>query len=104
MSPSPAAPRPARSWAATSAADFRQHDTPPQLGRARGRPLGRPLLLEARNFAPRRPFVPFPIPGGPMKIREIMTPEVRVASPRDTIQRAAQMMEETDCGLLPVGE
>jgi CBS domain-containing protein len=39
-----------------------------------------------------------------MKIREIMTPDVRIASPRDTIQRAAQLMEETDCGLLPVGE
>jgi CBS domain-containing protein len=39
-----------------------------------------------------------------MKIREIMTPDVRITSPRDTIQRAAQLMEETDCGLLPVGE
>jgi CBS domain-containing protein len=39
-----------------------------------------------------------------MKIREIMTPDVKIASPRDTIQRAAQLMEETDCGLLPVGE
>jgi CBS domain-containing protein len=39
-----------------------------------------------------------------MKIREIMTPDVKIASPKDTLQHAAQMMEEIDCGLLPVGE
>jgi CBS domain-containing protein len=39
-----------------------------------------------------------------MKVKEIMTPDVRIASPKDTLQRAAQMMEETDCGVLPVGE
>lgn len=39
-----------------------------------------------------------------MKIREIMSPDVRIASPQDTLQRAAQLMEEMDCGILPVGE
>jgi CBS domain-containing protein len=39
-----------------------------------------------------------------MKVREIMTPDVRVASPRDTLQEAAQMMVELDCGILPVGD
>ena len=39
-----------------------------------------------------------------MKIREIMSPDVRVASPKDTLQEAAQMMEEIDCGVLPVGD
>jgi CBS domain-containing protein len=39
-----------------------------------------------------------------MKIREIMTREVRVASPDDTLQIAAQLMEKEDFGALPVGE
>ena len=39
-----------------------------------------------------------------MKIREIMSPDVRIASPKDTLQHAAQMMEEIDCGVLPVGD
>jgi CBS domain-containing protein len=39
-----------------------------------------------------------------MKVKEIMTPDVRIASPKDTLQQAAQIMETIDCGSLPVGE
>jgi CBS domain-containing protein len=39
-----------------------------------------------------------------MKVNEVMTPQVKVASPDDTLQRAAQLMEEIDTGALPVGE
>jgi CBS domain-containing protein len=39
-----------------------------------------------------------------MRVREFMTPDVKVASPKDTLQHAAQMMAEIDCGALPVGE
>ena len=39
-----------------------------------------------------------------MKVSEIMTRDVRVASPSDDLQRAAQIMEKHDFGLLPVGE
>lgn len=37
-------------------------------------------------------------------VREVMTPHVKIASPEDTVKHAAQMMEELDCGVLPVGE
>jgi CBS domain-containing protein len=39
-----------------------------------------------------------------MKIREAMTPDVRVASPEQTIQQAARIMADLDAGVLPVGE
>ena len=39
-----------------------------------------------------------------MKIREIMTRDVRVASPNDNLQQAAQLMEKEDFGALPIGE
>lgn len=39
-----------------------------------------------------------------MNISEVMTPNVRVVSPYDTLQFAAQLMEEIDVGLLPVTE
>src|SRR5256885_4631263 len=39
-----------------------------------------------------------------MQVREIMTPDVKVASPDDTVQKAAKLMEELDSGVLPVGE
>jgi len=39
-----------------------------------------------------------------MQIREIMTKDVKVVSPKDTIKKAANLMEEKDCGSLPVGE
>ena len=39
-----------------------------------------------------------------MKVSEIMTSDVIVASPDDRLQHAAQLMENHDFGLLPVGE
>ena len=39
-----------------------------------------------------------------MNISKVMTREVKIASPDDTLQRAAQLMEEHDFGMLPVGE
>lgn len=39
-----------------------------------------------------------------MKVSELMSRDVRIASPGDTLQQAAQMMEEIDAGSLPVGE
>ena len=39
-----------------------------------------------------------------MQVNECMTREVRVISPDDTIERAAQIMGQIDAGVLPVGE
>jgi CBS domain-containing protein len=39
-----------------------------------------------------------------MHINEVMTRNVKIASPSDSLQRAAQLMEEEDFGSLPVGE
>jgi len=39
-----------------------------------------------------------------MKVREVMSKDVRVASPDDTIEKAATLMAQLDCGSLPVGE
>src|SRR5215213_3597745 len=39
-----------------------------------------------------------------MKVGEIMTRGVEVASPDDTLQKAAGRMAELDTGVLPVGE
>jgi CBS domain-containing protein len=39
-----------------------------------------------------------------MQVKECMTREVRVISPDDTIERAAQLMGQIDSGVLPVGE
>lgn len=39
-----------------------------------------------------------------MHVSEVMSRDVRVASPDDTLKRAAQMMTDSDCGVLPVGE
>ncbi len=39
-----------------------------------------------------------------MKIKECMTRDVRVISPDDAIERAAQIMDQIDAGVLPVGE
>jgi CBS domain-containing protein len=39
-----------------------------------------------------------------MIISEVMTREVRVASPDDTLQRVARVMKEEDFGSLPVAE
>src|SRR5437763_6996170 len=37
-----------------------------------------------------------------MKIRDVMTPDAQLTRPDDSLQHAAQMMEECDCGILPV--
>jgi len=39
-----------------------------------------------------------------MIISEVMTREVRIASPDDTLESAARLMEQEDCGSLPVAE
>ena len=39
-----------------------------------------------------------------MFVREVMTSDVVIASPEDTLQRAAEMMVDIDAGVLPVGE
>lgn len=39
-----------------------------------------------------------------MNVRDIMTSDVIIASPEDDLQRAAQLMEANDFGILPVGE
>ncbi len=39
-----------------------------------------------------------------MKVNEVMTRNVCVASPRMSIAQAAGMMADCDCGVLPVGE
>ncbi len=38
------------------------------------------------------------------RVGDVMATEVSIASPDDTVQRAAQLMRETDAGALPVGE
>jgi CBS domain-containing protein len=37
-----------------------------------------------------------------MKVKEIMTPDVEVAKPDDTLQIAAKLMADTEVGVLPV--
>jgi CBS domain-containing protein len=39
-----------------------------------------------------------------MNVREVMSKDVLVASPDDTIEKAATLMAQLDCGALPVGE
>jgi CBS domain-containing protein len=39
-----------------------------------------------------------------MKVSEAMSRDVRVASPEETVQKAAQTMASLDAGVLPVGE
>jgi CBS domain-containing protein len=39
-----------------------------------------------------------------MKVSEIMTRDVRVANPNETLQHAAKLMASLDAGVLPVGE
>ena len=39
-----------------------------------------------------------------MKVRDIMTTDVVVASPDDELRHAAQLMKDNDFGLLPVGK
>lgn len=39
-----------------------------------------------------------------MQIRDVMSRDAKLASPNDTLRRAAQMMKECDCGVLPVAD
>ena len=39
-----------------------------------------------------------------MKVREIMTRDVKIVSPTDDLQSAAQLMAKNDFGMVPVGE
>jgi CBS domain-containing protein len=39
-----------------------------------------------------------------MKVSEVMTRDVEIAAPDDTVQTAARMMADTGAGALPVGE
>ena len=39
-----------------------------------------------------------------MHVNEVMTRDVKIASPSDSLQHAAQLMEQEDFGSLPVGE
>ena len=39
-----------------------------------------------------------------MKVGEVMTADVRIANPEETIQQAARTMADLDAGVLPVGE
>jgi len=39
-----------------------------------------------------------------MNIREVMSRDVKIASPEDTLRHAAQLMKDIDAGVLPVGE
>lgn len=39
-----------------------------------------------------------------MNISQVMTRDVQVGSPDDTLQKAAQMMEDCDFGVLPIEE
>jgi len=38
------------------------------------------------------------------QVREVMSQDVKIASPKDSIEKAAKLMAETNCGALPVGE
>jgi len=39
-----------------------------------------------------------------MRISEVMSRDVELANPQDTLKRAASMMKKLDSGVLPVGE
>jgi len=39
-----------------------------------------------------------------MNISEVMSQDVKIASPQDTLRHAAQLMRDIDAGVLPVGE
>jgi CBS domain-containing protein len=39
-----------------------------------------------------------------MQVRDIMTRDIKLASPDDTVQTAAKLMADIDAGVLPVGE
>jgi CBS domain-containing protein len=44
------------------------------------------------------------VEGGTMKVRDVMTRDVQILNPNQTIREAARIMGEMDVGALPVGE
>jgi CBS domain-containing protein len=38
------------------------------------------------------------------QVRDVMSKDVKITSAKDTIEKAAKLMGETNCGVLPVGE
>ena len=68
-------------------------------------PAGSAVAAASLEPAPRRASRPVTTCRGcAMKVNEVMTRKVCVASPRMSIGKAAQMMAECDSGVLPVGE
>jgi len=68
-------------------------------------PAGGAAAAASGVAAPRRPSQPVTTcRGNAMKVNEVMTRSVCVASPRMSIAKAAQMMADCDSGILPVGE
>src|SRR5687767_7413326 len=64
-----------------------------------------PERRPAGGVLPSDPARPKPAPTeAAMKIRDVMSRDVRLVSPHQTIQEAARLMEEIDAGALPVGE
>jgi len=39
-----------------------------------------------------------------MQVREVMSSDVKLANPNQSIRDAARLMAQMDCGCLPVGE
>ena len=65
------------------------------------RPLERQLEQRRRG----RPQAgPGDRPRPASRVAEVMSREVRLASPEDTVQQATRLMREADTGVLPVGE
>lgn len=69
---------------------------------------GTMLLQGARQAAveqpPRQPEPKAARHGGDGKVADVMSRDVALASPDDTVQQAARLMRERDTGALPVGE
>jgi CBS domain-containing protein len=64
------------------------------------RPLERQLEQRRRG----RPQAEGDRPRPASRVAEVMSREVRLASPEDTVQQATRLMREADTGVLPVGE
>jgi len=58
----------------------------------------------ARGIDGRKQLKPFINQEVAMKVSEAMTRDVRVASPEETVRKAAKTMADLDAGFLPVGE
>jgi CBS domain-containing protein len=61
------------------------------------------------RFFPSVPFAgrqmrPIPFQEAGMKVEDVMTRDVAIAAPQETIQQAARMMEDLDVGVLPVAD